>query len=108
MLGDLKAIYDVVDQILEKRRVSQEQKTRDKVLVALFKLGNEGRQGVSAESLEKDGGFTKLQISQAIESAKNEDWIIDYSSHGGMAWGLNQYSTYYVKGLLENQGKVDI
>ena len=103
MLSDLKAIYDMVDKILEKRRVSQEQKTRDKVLIALFKLGSEGRQGVSAEVLEADGGFTKQQILHAIELAKSEDWIIDCSSHGGMAWGLNQSSSYYVRGLLENQ-----
>lgn len=102
MLSELKAIYDMVDKVLEKRKVSQEQKIRDKVLTALFKLGNEGRQGVSIEALETDGGFTKLQILQAIESAKSEGWITDFSSFDGMSFGLNQLSIYYVKGLLGN------
>lgn len=105
MLSDLKAILDIVDRISEKLKANQEEKTRNKVLVALFELGNEGRQGVSAENLETQGGFTKLEISQSIEWAKSQSWIIDYSHSQGMCWGLNPTSIYYVNGLLEKQSR---
>ena len=103
MLSDLKVIFEMVDKLLEKRKASQEQKTRDKVLIALFKLGNEGRQAVSVEDLETKGGFSKLQISHSIELLKNKDWIIDFSSFDGLAWGLKQEADLYVKGLLEGK-----
>jgi hypothetical protein len=101
MLSDLKAMFDMVDKYLEKRKVSQELKTRDKVLVTLHKLGNEGEKVVSIEELEAKGGFSKLQISHSIELLKNKNWIIEALNHKGMSWALTQDAKYYVEGLLE-------
>lgn len=36
VLGELKAVFEVVDEILERRRANAAQKTRDKVLVAIY------------------------------------------------------------------------
>ena len=101
MLGDLKAIYEIIDKTLEKHRASEEQKIRDKVLIAVFKLGNDGKQSVSANVLETHGGFTKQQIIHSIELAKTKNWIIEAHSHEGMFWCLNQSGIYYIRGLLE-------
>jgi len=101
MLNELLGILDVVDRVLEKRKVNTKQRIRDKVLVAIYKLGNEGSQAVTPVQLENEGGFSKLQIFNAIESAKSSDWIINASSFDGMAWMLKQETIYYVKALLE-------
>jgi len=51
MLNELLAILDVVDRVLKKRKVNTEQRIRDKVLVAIYKLGNEGSQAVTPCSI---------------------------------------------------------
>ncbi len=101
MLGELKAALDIVDSILQKRKVSVAQRNRDKVLVAIYKLGDNGQKAVSPEQLETQGGFLKSQILAAIEEAEEKDWIIDASSFSGMAWLLKQNAAYYVEGLLK-------
>ena len=101
MFSELKALLDMVDKVLEKRRASNTEKMRDKVIIAIYKLGGNGQGAVESERLEKEGGFSKGEIIQAIEMAKEQDWIIDFSSHDGMAWGLKPKAVLYAKGLLE-------
>ncbi|MBN1693742.1 MAG: hypothetical protein JW845_09355 [Dehalococcoidales bacterium] len=103
MLSELKAIFDVVEKLLEKRKVSQEQKIRDKVVIAIYILGDNGKKAVSSDELEAKGGFPKKQIHQSIDLAKSEGWIISASNHKGMAWALTPNAMYYVEGLLENK-----
>jgi hypothetical protein len=100
LFNELKALYDLVDKAAEKRRVSDAVKMRDKVVIAIYKLGGNGKQGVDAKQLEKEGGFSKVEIIQAIEMAKEQDWILDVSSHDGLAWALKPKAVYYVRGLL--------
>jgi hypothetical protein len=104
MLNELVSIFEVVDRVLEKRKVNAAQRIRDKVLVAIYELGNKGSHAVTSAELETKGGFSKLQIFDAIESAKSSDWIIDASSFDGMAWMLKQKAIYYIEGLLESKG----
>ncbi|MGB6872724.1 MAG: hypothetical protein WBE46_01040 [Dehalococcoidia bacterium] len=101
MLSELKALLDMVDKVLEKRRTSNVERMRDKVVTAIYKLGGNGGKAVKAERLEQEGGFSKVEIIQAIEMAKEQDWIIDMSTHDGMAWALKSKAIYYVKGLLD-------
>jgi hypothetical protein len=100
IIGELKDLYDLVDKVLGKRRASNDEKMRDKVIIALYKLGDNGKRSIDAERLEREGGFSKVQIIQAIEMAKEQDWIIDASTYGGMAWMLKPKAIYYVKGLI--------
>jgi hypothetical protein len=100
IIGELKDLYDLVDKVLEKRRASNDEKMRDKIVIAIYKLGNNGNLAVDAKQLEQEGGFSKVGIIQAIEMAKEQDWIIDASTYGGMAWMLKPKAVYYVKGLL--------
>jgi len=100
---DIVGLLGFIDRILEKRRVNAAQRIRDKVLVAIYKLGNDGRRAVAPSELETKGGFSKLQIFEAIEAAKSQDWIIDASSFDGMAWMLKNKAIYYVEGLLESK-----
>ena len=100
MLSELKALFDVVDKVLEKRRASNAEKMRDKVVTAIYKLGDNGKQSVKAERLEQEGGLSKVEIIQAIEMANKQGWIIDASTFGGMAWMLKPNAVYYVRGLL--------
>jgi hypothetical protein len=98
IIGELKDLYDLVDKVQGKRHASNDEKMRDKVAIAIYKLG--GNRSVEAERLEQEGGFSKVEIIKAIEMAKEQDWIIDCSSHDGMAWGLKPKAVYYVKGLF--------
>ncbi len=100
MIDDLKALFDIVESIWKKRRVSEAEKTRDKVLIAIYKLGADGRQAVEAERLEKEADFSKVDIIRSIETAKAKDWIIDASTLGVIAWALKPEADYYVRGLL--------
>jgi hypothetical protein len=100
MFSELKALLDMVDKVLEKRRASNAEKMRDKVVTAIYKLGGNGKQGVNAERLEQESGFSRIEIIQAIKMAEEQGWIIDVSSHDGMAWLLKQEAVYYVRGLL--------
>lgn len=100
MLSELKALFDMVDKILEERRASNVEKMRDKVITAIYKLGDNGKQAVGTERLEQEGGFSKVEIIQAVEMADEKGWIIDTSTFGGMAWALKPKAIYYVKGLL--------
>jgi hypothetical protein len=100
---DIGGLLEFIDRVLEKRKVNAAQKTRDKVLVAIYKLGNDGRRAVTPSELETKGGFSQVQVFGAIEAATSQDWIIDASSHDGMAWMLKSKAIYYVKGLLESK-----
>jgi hypothetical protein len=101
MLSELKALFDMLDKVLEKRRASNVEKMRDKVVTAIYKLGDNGQQAVKAERLEHEGGFSKVEIIQAIEMANEQGWIIDASTYGGMAWMLKPKAVYYVRVLLD-------
>lgn len=100
MLNELKALFDLIDKVLEKRRASDAEKMCDKVVIAIYKLGDNGKWSIDAGRLEREGGFAKVEITQAIEMAKEQGWIIDMSTHDGMAWALKPKAIYYVKGLL--------
>lgn len=102
MLNEILTALKLVDQVLEKRKVSAEQKNRDKILVSMYKIGNEGMKAVSPSDLEKCG-FSKKQIFDAIEAAKSHDWINGVSSHDGTGWLLKRNAIYYVEGLLESK-----
>jgi len=100
IIGELKDLYDLVDKVQEKRHASNYEKVRDKVVIAIYKLGNHGNRAVDARQLEQEGGFSKKEISQAIEMANEQGWIHDMSSHDGMAWALKPKAVYYVRGLI--------
>jgi hypothetical protein len=104
MLNELVSIFEVVERVLEKRKANGAERVRDKVLVAIYELGNKGSHAVTSTELETKGDFPKSQIFNAIESAKSSDWIIDASSFDGMAWMLKRNAIYYVEGLLEGKG----
>jgi hypothetical protein len=102
MISELKAALDIVDSVLQKAKVSAAQRNRDKVLVAIYKLGDNGGKSVGPEKLEAQGGFSKSQVLAAIEEAEKKDWIIDASSFDGMAWLLKPKAIYHVEGLLKH------
>lgn len=105
MISELKAALDIVDSVLQKAKASAAQRNRDRVLVAIYKLGDGGRKSVGPEQLETQGGFSKSQVLETIEAAEEKDWIIDASSLGGMAWLLKPKAIYYVEGLLKRQSR---
>jgi hypothetical protein len=100
IIGELKDLYDLVDKVQEKWHASNDEKMRDKVVIAIYKLGNNGNRAVDARQLEQEGGFSKIKISKAIKMANEQGWIHDMSSHDGMAWALKPKAVYYVKGLI--------
>jgi len=102
-LLDLASILDLVSGLLEKRKAGEAEKNRDRVLVAIYMLGNNGTTAVTPGQLEAQGGFTKLQIHDAIEMAEEKAWIVDCTTLEGIAWALKPRAIYYVEGLLEAQ-----
>lgn len=103
MISDVKTVLDAVSALLEKRKVSAKEKTRDRVLIAIYQLGDDGSESVDADRLEQ-AGFTKLEVIDSIMAAKDRNWIIDATSFEGMSWALKQEALYYVEGLLEASG----
>lgn len=83
-----------------------ERRNRDDVIRAMYEIGDGGMRGVTPEELEA-AGFPKLQIHNAIRSAKQEGWIIDASSHDGTQWLLNREARYYVEALREERGRAN-
>jgi hypothetical protein len=103
MISDLKTILETVSSILEKRHATVKDKTRDRVLTAIYQLGDNGSSSVGPEELER-AGFTKLEVIDSIMAAKDRDWIIDCSSKDGMSWLLKREAVYYIQALLEASG----
>jgi hypothetical protein len=103
MISDLKTMLETVSSILEKRQATAKEKTRDRVLTAIYQLGNNGSSSVGPEELER-AEFTKLEVIDSIMAAKDRNWVIDCSSHTGMPWLLKREAIYYVQGLLEASG----
>jgi len=102
MLSELKALYDLIDQLAEKRKTNSEQKDLDKFLVAIYKLGNDGNDSVSAEELEAEGDFSKQHILTASRAALSQNLVLNAKTFGRpLAWKLSVEGEYYVSGLLE-------
>ncbi|MBM4445921.1 MAG: hypothetical protein FJ023_01035 [Chloroflexi bacterium] len=101
MISELKAALDIVDSILQKAKASAVERNRDRVLVAIYRLGDNGHKSVTPEQLETQGGFSKSQVLKAIEEAEEKDWIIDVSSFSGTAWLLKPKAIYHIEGLLK-------
>ena len=100
MLGELKNLFDIIDAVSKKKKANNKLKNRDTVLTAIYFLGNDGRNAVTSYQLENEGGFSKLQILEAIEAAKEKDWIIDAATMGGQQWLLKLDAQYYIKAII--------
>jgi hypothetical protein len=102
MISELASIYQIIDSIFEKKKVNDEQKNMEKVLIAIYQLGEKDTHAVGPDELETKGGFTKIQISDSIDMAKSKNWILDLSSNDGMSWLLTSEAVFHVEGLLES------
>ena len=106
MLDDIKFLFDLIDRFYKKRTESKERQSFDKVLTAIYKLGNNGKRPVDLEALQRDAGLKKLDVLNTIETAKQNDWIIDCrSKQKPYLWLLNSNGILYVEGLLEEAQK---
>ena len=108
MLDDIKFLFDLIDRFCKKKSESKERQNFDKVLTAIYKLGNNGGNSVDLETLQRDAGLKKLDILNAIETAKEKGWIIDAGTLGvehANAWLLKRNGVMYVEGLLEEAQK---
>lgn len=101
MHSELVGLYNIVDKVLEKRRAGKAARLRDKVVIAIYKLGGNGQRAVEVQQLAEGSGLSKGEILQAVGMADGEGWIMDCSSHDGMAWALKPAGLLYAEGLLE-------
>ncbi len=70
----------------------------DQILVAIYKLGRKGREGVSSIQLQ-EAGFSPKEIFEATETKSS--MLIGLSSHQiKAAWCLNPKGIAYVEALL--------
>ena len=106
MLDDIKFLFDLIDRFCKKKSESKEKQNFDKVLTAIYKLGNNGKRPVDLEALQRDAGLKKLDVLNAIEAAKEKDWIIDAGDlQNPYAWLLKSKGILYVEGLLDDAQK---
>jgi hypothetical protein len=104
VISELNSALDIIDKIAKKRKKSNEQKNMDKVLTAIYKLGDNGGQSVNSSTLQEQAGFTKQEILNAIKAAKEEDFIVDCVSDDSLYdWLLNPNGCFYVESLLEEK-----
>lgn len=109
VIGELKALLDLVDNISQKRKESIEQRIMDKVLVSVYKLGNDGTRSVNRERLEAEGGFSKRDIYMATRMGEDRGLLQHTPTMGNPDdWILTLKGCQYVEALLEdatsNQG----
>ena len=102
MLSELSAVLEFVTALLDNRKVGQAEKNRDRVMVAIYKIGQNGTSSVTPKELQ-DAGFTKLQIYDAIEAGTAKGWIMDCSTFGCVSWALTLKGVSYVEALLEDK-----
>ena len=109
MLDDIKFLFDLIDRFCKKKSESKERQNFDKVLTAICKLRNLRKSGtntVDIETLQRDAGLKKLDVLNAIEAAKEKDWIIDAGDlQNPYAWLLKSKGILYVEGLLDDAQK---
>lgn len=106
MLDEIRSLFDLMDRYYKKKAESAERQNFDKVLTAIYKLGNNGANSVDLETLQRDAGLKKLDVLNAIEAAQEKDWIIDAGSlENQYAWLLKSKGILYVEGLLEKAQK---
>ena len=104
MLDDIKFLFDLIDRFYKKKTETKEKQNFDKVLTAIYTLGSNGKKSVDLKTLQRDAGLKKLDVLNAIEAAKEKDWIIDTGTLGeehANAWLLKRNGVMYVEGLLE-------
>ncbi|WP_213698089.1 hypothetical protein [Acetomicrobium sp.] len=80
MLDDIKFLFDLIDRFYKKKTETKEKQNFDKVLTAIYTLGNNGKKSVDLKTLQHDAGLKKLDVLNAIEAAKEKDWIIEVGS----------------------------
>ena len=105
---EVKAFLDLVDKFNEKRQHDEVRNNFNRVLTAIYKLGRNGHQAVSLETLQQHAGLKKLDVLNAIEEATGKGWIIDAGTNEvPNCWGLKTKGILFVRGLLEQAKKHD-
>lgn len=108
-IQELKALLDLVDDLAQKRKKSVQQRAMDKVLVSVYKLGNNGSRSVNRERLEAEGGFSKRDIYMATQVGEDRGLLRRTPTYSNLDdWILTLKGCQYVEALLEdatsNQG----
>jgi hypothetical protein len=75
MLDDIKFLFDLIDRFYKKKTETKEKQNFDKVLTAIYTLGNNGNNSVNLEALQRDAGLKKLDVLNAIEAAKEKNGL---------------------------------
>lgn len=100
MLSELKAVYDLIEKLAVKKRLSNEEKVFNKVIATMYTMGGNGSTAVSQDQIEIEG-ISKMEIFRAIERADFEDMLIGCNSFGTLGrWMLNPKGVLYVEALL--------
>lgn len=103
VIEELKALLDLVDNFAQKHKNSVEQKAVDKVMVSVYKLGDNGSRSVNRERLEAEGGFSKRDIYMATQIGEDRGLLrrtpaLDNPDD----WILTLRGRQYVEALLED------
>ena len=103
VIGELKALVELVEHLAQGRKVSMEQRTMDKVLVSIYKLGNNGSESVNRERLEAEGGFSKRDIYMATQMGEDRGLLQRAPTMGNLDdWFLTPKGCQYIEALLED------
>jgi hypothetical protein len=70
-----------------------------RVLKAIYKLGDQGARAVSIDEICKESNLLKGEVLAAIEEADGKGFIIDATTHDGLAWMLKLKGRAYMEDM---------
>lgn len=102
IIGDIESALNLIEKFYNKTKENNSQKNFDKVLMTMYKLGNQGSPSVDMDMLQKKSELDKLEILKSIEKAEKKDWLNDVGNFDNEnKWMLKRKGVLYVEGLID-------
>ena len=96
-----KSAFEHYDRHFGKKNVPPEKKRQDKIVMALYFMGDEGRKSVLRQDIEHKCSIPKNEIMSGVEELTEKNYLIDESTMSGMKWRLNRHGISYVESIVE-------
>jgi len=109
VLGNLHDWLDRIEKIAESRRKAEGQKNLERVVLAIYNLGNEGSTSVSLSQIESELGTlaTPTQIVDAIHEADARGFLKSVATlNDPDSWLLSLNGRRWAKAVLRELGLV--
>jgi hypothetical protein len=105
IFDELNALVDIYIGYRERKKADQKEKNFDLALLNLYKLGENGRFGISEEGLQDIQGISRTNLVLSIRDALAMGLLINISTYDGRGWILSNDDNLYVRALLADLKK---